>query len=190
MNKTVKIVIAAAVLAAGLIGFSKISAQLNKDPEISGIQAEFIGEVAPGQALSKRMFSVKGVTDAGKLVELNDFSSETGYAASNGSSCEIEIESQGYKTTVIVNITRTPELEKNIGYPNEEDAKVTYYSNGDLEFTGKGDITNFNSLPWTEYKYSHVYIYETLNIESMDGWFQDNEILIYCSNHQDFQLLQ
>lgn len=182
MNKTVKIAIAAAVLAVGLIGVNKISTQINKDPEISGIQAKFVGEIAPGQTFTKKMFDVKGITTAGKLVQLNDFTSETEAAAENGSSCELDIESQGYKTTVIVNITRTPVFEQNIGYPNEEDAKVTCYENGDLEFTGKGDITNFTIIPWNECKYTHVYIDESLNIENMDEWFKDNENLIYCSN--------
>ena len=91
------------------------------------------------------MFNVKGVTETGKLVKLNDFSSKTTTAAQNGDSCEVEITSQGQSATAIVNITRKPVFEQNIGYPNEEDATVTCYSNGDLEFEGKGELTNFGT---------------------------------------------
>ena len=171
MDNKVKAIIGVAILAVGVIGFNAVSKELKKDPVVTGIEAEFVGEVAPGETFTKRMFSVQGVTDSGRLVKLNNFSSETEAAAMNGSTCEVEINSQGYTDTVIVNITREPVMEKNIGYPNEEDAKVTCYSNGDLEFIGKGDITNFNNgvPPWNDYEYSHVYIDDTLNVESMDG---------------------
>ena len=184
MDNKVKAIIGVAILAVGVIGFHTVSKELKKDPVVTGIEAEFVGEVAPGETFTKRMFSVQGVTDSGRLVKLNNFSSETEAAAMNGSTCEVEINSQGYTDTVIVNITREPVMEKNIGYPNEEDAKVTCYSNGDLEFIGKGDITNFNNgvPPWDDYEYSHVYIDDTLNVESMDGWFTDNQNLVYCTS--------
>lgn len=184
MDNKIKVLIGAAVLIVGVVGFNKVSAHFQKDPVVTGIEAEFVGEVTPGQTLTKKMFSVKGITDSGKLVELKDFSSETETAAMNGESCEVDITSQGYTDTVIVNITREPVMQQNIGYPKEEDAVVTCYSNGDLEFTGKGDITNFdnNSLPWSDMKYTHVYIDEGLIIENMDYWFSDNEDLIYCTS--------
>lgn len=182
-NKIKTIIVAAAVVAAGIIGYGKISEYLNKDPVVTGIQAEFVGEVKPGETLSKRMFEVKGVTESGKLVKLTDFSAKTDTAAENGASCEIEINAQGQSTTAIVNITREPVFSQDIGYPNESDANVTCYSNGDLEFTGKGDITNFSkTLPWAKCEYTHVYIDETLDIESMDEWFKGNKKLIYCTN--------
>lgn len=184
MDKKVKIIIAtAAVAAIGLTGYSTISKKLNQDPEITALQAEFVGEVSPGQIMRKSMFSVKGVTSAGKLVPLKNFSSKTTKAAQHGASCEIKIESQGKTATAIVDITRKPIFKKEIGYPNEEGAKVTCYENGDLEFTGKGDIINFTEdLPWKEYDYSHVYIDETLNIDSLDHWFEGNTNLVYCND--------
>lgn len=182
-NKIKVLVITAVVAAAGMIGYGKISEYLNKDPVVTSIQAEFVGEIRPGETFSKNMFEVKGVTDAGKLVKLNDFSSTAETAAENGSSCEVEIDAQGQSTTVIVNITREPVFSQDIGYPNEQNANVTCYSNGDLEFTGKGDITNFSkTLPWSKCEYTHVYIDETLDIESMDDWFAGNTNLVYCTN--------
>ena len=182
-NKIKAIVIAAAVAAAGMIGYGKISEYLNKDPVITSIQADFVGEVKPGGTLSKGMFEVKGVTDGGKLVKLNSFSAKTDTAAENGATCEVEIESQGQTATAIVDITREPVFSQDVGYPNEQDANVTCYSNGDLEFTGKGDVTNFlKTLPWAKCKYTHVYIDETLDIESMDAWFKGNKELVYCSS--------
>ena len=117
MDNKVKAIIGVAILAVGVIGFNAVSKELKKDPVVTGIEAEFVGEVAPGETFTKRMFSVQGVTDSGRLVKLNNFSSETEAAAMNGSTCEVEINSQGYTDTVIVNITREPVMEKNIGYP-------------------------------------------------------------------------
>ena len=182
MDNKIKAIIAVAVVAVGMIGYTQISKEMNKDPEITGLQAEFVGKVGPGGSLSKNMFKVTGTTEAGKVVQINDFSSKTTTAAENGASCEVNIEAQGQSATVIVDITREPVLEENIGYPNEKSAKVTCYSNGDLEFTGKGDITNFTTFPWSSSTYSHVYIDDSLKIENMDNWFEGNENLVYCDN--------
>lgn len=184
MDGKIKAGLAVAVVAiAAIAGYNKISEKLKKDPVITGLQAEFIGEVAPGGKLTKNMFEVKGITESGQLVPIRDFSSETAQAAANGDSCEIELTSQGYTATTIIPITREAVFTQKIGYPNEDDATVTCYSNGDLEFTGNGDITNFSSvLPWSKCEYTHVYIDEALNIENMDGWFAGNEYLVYCSD--------
>lgn len=127
MDNKIKAIIAVAVVAVGMIGYTQISKEMNKDPEITGLQAEFVGKVGPGGSLSKNMFKVTGTTEAGKVVQINDFSSKTTTAAENGASCEVNIEAQGQSATVIVDITREPVLEENIGYPNEKSAKVTYH---------------------------------------------------------------
>lgn len=173
----------AAVLCIGMLGFSAISSKMNQDPVVTGIQAEFVGEARPGEPLKKSMFEVKGVTESGKLVKLNDFGSEDEAIAMNGDMCEIEINSQGYSTTAIVNITRTPIFQQHIGFPEEESVTVTCYDNGDLDFTGKGPISNFaNGFPWAECQYSHVYIDENIKIENMDSWFEGNQALVYCDD--------
>lgn len=184
MNGKVKIMIGIAAIAmAGIAAINVVKTKFDEDPVVTSIQAEFVGEVEPGGTLGKSMFEVKGVTESGKLVKLNDFTSKTTKAAANGSTCEIQIEAQGCTATAIINIKRKPVFTQNIGYPNEEEAKVTCYSNGDLEFTGKGEITNFaEELPWEECEYTYVYLDESLNIESMDNWFADNENLVYCDD--------
>lgn len=177
------LIIGAVVVAVGMIGYGQISDKLNKDPEITGLRAKFVGEVAPGEELRKSMFEVSGITPSGKLVKINDFSSEMYYAAEHGESCEIELTSQGYSTTVIVDITREEKFSKNIGYPNIEDATVIGYTNGDLEFLGKGEITNFTgTFPWNDFSFSHVYIEESLEISNMDSWFKNNTNLVYCDD--------
>ena len=112
MDNKIKAIIAVAVVAVGMIGYTQISKEMNKDPEITGLQAEFVGKVGPGGSLSKNMFKVTGTTEAGKAVQINDFSSKTATAAKNGASCEVNIEAQGQSTTVIVDITREPVLEE------------------------------------------------------------------------------
>lgn len=184
MDGKIKIIVAvAAVAAIGMVGYNKFTADLNQDPVITSLQAEFVGEVSPGQSFTRGMFDVRGVTEAGKIVQIHDFSSKAETAAENGDTCEVEITAQGQSAIAIVNITREPVFQQNIGYPNEEDVTVTCYANGDLEFTGKGDLTNFgNVLPWKDYEYSHVYIDESLNIETMDSWFEGNANLVYCDD--------
>ena len=184
MDGKIKIIIAvAAVAAIGMVGYNKLAGDLNQDPPITNLQAEFVGEVKPGQSFTRGMFNVRGVTESGKIVQLHDFSSETDAAAENGDTCEVEITAQGQSVTTIVNITREPVFQQDIGYPNEKDVTVTCYENGDLSFTGKGDLTNFgNALPWKDCEYSHVYIDESLNIETMDSWFEGNTELVYCDD--------
>lgn len=140
MDNKIKAIIAVAVVAVGMIGYTQISKEMNKDPEITGLQAEFVGKVGPGGSLSKNMFKVTGTTEAGKVVQINDFSSKTTTAAENGASCEVNIEAQGQSATVIVDITREPVLEENIGYPNE---KLNNAKKGD---TVRVTDTTFNGV--------------------------------------------
>ena len=82
MDGKIKIIIAvAAVAAIGMAGYSKLSGDLNQDPPITSLQAEFVGEVKPGQTFTRGMFDVRGVTESGKIVQLHEFSSETEAAA-------------------------------------------------------------------------------------------------------------
>ena len=119
MDGKIKIIIAvAAVAAIGMAGYNKLAGDLNQDPPITSLQAEFVGEVKPGQTFTKGMFDVRGVTESGKIVQLHDFSSETETAAENGDTCEVEITAQGQSATTIVNITREPVFQQNIGYFN------------------------------------------------------------------------
>ncbi len=53
MDNKIKAIIAVAVVAVGMIGYTQISKEMNKDPEITGLQAEFVGKVGPGGSLSK-----------------------------------------------------------------------------------------------------------------------------------------
>lgn len=166
------------------------------------------GTTAAGKVVSLNNFTVKNITGttaddetSGEVLTnedeqvLTDASSQTQNteeisaeddkniirAAQNGDSCEVEVESQGYTATAIVNITREIAAEFNIGYPQEDTAKVTFYSNGDLVFSGSGSITNFsNNFPWSDYDYTHVYIDEELEIENMNNWFSGAENLVYC----------
>ena len=57
MDNKVKAIIGVAILAVGVIGFNTVSKELKKDPVVTGIEAEFVGEVAPGETFTKRMFS-------------------------------------------------------------------------------------------------------------------------------------
>lgn len=188
------IAIAAIVIVLGMVGFNALFPS-GGDPEITGIQAEFVGEIGPGGKYTRSMFEVKGITPAGRTVELNDFSVsdpsaeevEEGEekpplrAAEHGDSCEVIVEAQGYTDTVTVAVTREAKSSTEIGFPEKSSVTVTYYDNGDLEFTGKGNVMNFaGDMPWADCDYTHVYIDEALEVEMMDSWFEDNDKLVYC----------
>ena len=63
MDGKIKIIIAvAAVAAIGMAGYNKLAGDLNQDPPITSLQAEFVGEVKPGQTFTKRMFDAVSYT--------------------------------------------------------------------------------------------------------------------------------
>ena len=59
MDNKVKAIIGVAILAVGVIGFNTVSKELKKDPVVTGIEAEFVGEVAQGRRLQKGCFPSK-----------------------------------------------------------------------------------------------------------------------------------
>lgn len=195
-SKVKYIALAAVVLTLGVVIYGKMFPG-DSSQDLTGIKAEFIGEVEPGGRYSRNMFDVRGVTTSGRMVKIDDFDvydpaaevdEETGErpplrAGSHGETCEVVIEAKGFSDTVTVTLTREATASKNIGYPTEEDATVTCYANGDLVFTGKGQVMNFGDTPpWEDCEYSHVYIDEALEVETMDGWFKGNEELVYCDS--------
>ena len=56
MDNKVKAIIGVAILAVGVIGFNAVSKELKKDPVVTGIEAEFVGEVARGDVYKKDVF--------------------------------------------------------------------------------------------------------------------------------------
>ena len=164
------------VFASGLFG------KLSKDPSVTGIRADFNGLIRPGEPFNADMFIVKGITEDSRLVPLKNFTVTSETAATNGGTCETIITAQGHEVTAIVPITREEVASLNIGYPYKEDVKVTFYSNGDLEFTGTGDVQNFGDIPWKEYEYTHVYFDGNLTITKMDQWFKGSKTLTYIDS--------
>lgn len=170
------------ILAAVLLLRNVILSRVGRDPEITGLRAEFAGTIAPGESFSPDMFKVRGITEDSRLVVLKKYQIKDEKAALNGPSCEATITSQGYETTVVVPIDREEIASMSIGYPYKEDVKVTCYSNGDLEFSGNGDVQNFGlKVPWADYEYTHVYFDDNLTITKMDQWFKGNKELRYIS---------
>lgn len=163
------------ILGDGMLG------KFSKDPSVTGIRAEFTGTVHPGEHLTPDMFTVKGVTADSRLVALKNFTVTGQKASANGGTCEATISAQGHETATIVHITREEVAALDIGYPYKEDVKVTFYSNGDLEFSGTGDVQNFGEIPWSEYEYTHVFFDDNLSITKMDQWFKDSKTLTYIS---------
>lgn len=51
MDNKIKAIIAVAVVAVGMIGYTQISKEMNKDPEITGLQAEFVGKDRTGRVV-------------------------------------------------------------------------------------------------------------------------------------------
>lgn len=176
-----------ACLLLFLIVFSKIRSATRKDPDVSSIKAEFTGEIGPGQNLRASMFRVTGETANGKSVQIHSFQAEPVAAPGNGSDFGVTVTAQGQTASVTVPVTREVQSSANIGLQREDSATVTLYTNGDLVFSGSGPIKNFGTnLPWkkmtnSRLQYTHVYFSKELEIPNIDGWFSDNDSLIYCS---------
>lgn len=73
MDNKVKAIIGVAILAVGVIGFNTVSKELKKDPVVTGIEAEFVGEVAPGETFTKRMFSCPRRNGSGSICKIKQF---------------------------------------------------------------------------------------------------------------------
>ena len=181
-NKKLYIIIGIVVLIILAVVYKNVRSFQMRDKPVVKISAEFSGKVPPKGLFTRGMFKVSGTTQDGTVVRLRNFTVSSQRAAENGASCTVDVKSQGYTSTVVVPITREEESSANIGYSASDNVSVTFYKNGDLEFSGTGNVKNLgSSLPWAGLKYTHVYIDDTINIENMDGWFQGNKQLVYCS---------
>lgn len=93
-------------------------------------------------------------------------------------SCEVEVQN------------KRAEIESfEIGYPNLSDVVATIYSNGELEFTGTGNVKNYDpdDMPWKTYADSRdnpitsVVFNDGVEPVSLDYWFEDEEYLVYVN---------
>lgn len=180
--KNIYIIIGIVVIVALAVVLQGVSSIRAKDKPVVKISAEFVGKVPPKGIFTRGMFHVSGTTQDGLVVRIKNFTVSSQRADANGASCTVDVSSQGYTSTVVVPITRQEESFANIGYGDKDNVKVTFYKNGDLEFSGSGAVKNLgSSLPWAGLKYTHVYIDDTIDLTDIDNWFKGNKNLVYCS---------
>ncbi len=155
----------------------------NDKQPVREITCEFIGTVHPGEELSRSMIRVIAETTSGEIYDASEgYTLNVIQAPNNGSDFDVIVSYKGVNKSLTIPITRTPVVEYSIGYPDYDDVKATVYSNGDLIFTGKGEIRAFakNGFPWSKDFYTYVDIEPAIEIRNMDYWFFKNENLSEC----------
>ncbi|HJB27781.1 MAG TPA: leucine-rich repeat domain-containing protein [Candidatus Blautia faecavium] len=170
-----------------LLGKTYLQEQQQKklmDLPLQTIQVSFNGEIAPNEKLTRRMVKVEALTTSGVTYEVDAYTVDNDQAPEHGASFRVTVAYLGAEQTIDVPITRTKVVDYSIGYPEQDSVLATVYSNGDLEFSGEGDVLTFDGdqVPWRDDEYTHVFFGSAVNVENMDYWFANNEELLECQS--------
>ena len=147
-----------------------------------------------GQAIFPEDFTVKEKHENGKTVTLDpdDFTYRPEEASHTGATTPVmitKISDPSWTCEVEIKNKRVKIISFDVGYPNLEDVTATIYSNGELEFTGKGNVKNYSKkkMPWDIYDDADdnpivsVVFEEGVEPISMDYWFKGQEELKYVN---------
>lgn len=198
MDKLLKRIVLVAVLftvflvAFKLYNTKQVKATL-KTPVVE-LTASNDKTYAAGQAILPEDFTVKEKHENGKTVTLDtdDFTLQPEVAAHTGATTPVVItkaSDPSWTCEVDVKNKRVEVISFDVGYPNLEDVKATIYSNGELEFTGKGNVKNYEKkkMPWETYEDADdnpivsVVFQDGVEPISMDYWFKGQEELKYIN---------
>ena len=158
--------------------------QLMSEP-IDSIQCSYDGEIRPTDPVSRSRLNVTAITTSGTAYRASDFTIDLEEAPAHGGEFSLTVSYMGKDQQVKIPIERNKVVEYSIGYPQQDDVIATVYSNGDLEFTGKGNTLTFRKgdLPWEADEYSYVnFASSEITPSNIDYWFMDNEELEECRN--------
>ena len=171
-----------ALAAGGLLIYRTVQRNnLMKEP-VDNIFVEVTGVARAGEYVQKDLLTVRAVSRSGISYIVRGYGVSESKVPEHGASFDLDVEYRGITKSVTVPITRKPKVEYKIGYPNQEDVVATVYENGDLTFAGSGQIINIGetNVPWKKHPVMFVDFDESVEIESMDGWFSGNSKLLEC----------
>ena len=189
MKRLILLGVAMIAVLVGLKFFSTKQLKATLNTPIIELSASNEKIYAAGQKFYADEFTVKEKHENGKSItpDSEDFRFEPEAAAQTGVFTNVTITKESDPTwtcTVEVKNKRVEVISFDVGYPNLEDVKATMYSNGELEFTGKGNVKNIEKkkMPWETYEdaddnpiISVVFQDEVAPI-SMDYWFKGQEL--------------
>lgn len=107
-----------------------------------------------------------------------------------GATTEVTLKKEKWECTVELKNKRHVVAEIECGKPNLKDVKATVYSNGELAFTGTGDILSYNNndYPWLSFDgidknpITSITFEDTVKPIYMDGYFRELHELEYVEN--------
>lgn len=162
---------------------------------IVGMEAENKKEYSKTATIRVSDFELYYLHENGKKTRMtNDgVSLSTDKPNKTGATTEVTLSKGKWNCTVTVKNKRHVVAEFECGKPNLKDVKATIYSNGELAFTGSGDILSYNNneYPWLSYEgrdnnpISSVTFEDTVKPVYMDGYFRELTELEYVENIPD-----
>ena len=191
------IVVGLLALLLLLAGYNKLRSNQKEDilsTPVVGLEAVNEKIYGGGTEILAEDFTVYQVHEKGNKVKLSEheFTFSPSVASLIGEVTEITVSSTTYpelSCVVAVQNERLIVASYYVGYPVITDVIATIYSNGELEFTGKGNIKNYSTkeMPWRAYDYAKEYPIRSVVFEenvapvSMDYWFSGMTYLTYIN---------
>ncbi|MFQ7273370.1 MAG: leucine-rich repeat protein [Blautia producta] len=159
---------------------------------IVGIEAENEKEYEKSSIIKISDFDLYYLHENGKRTRM----SEEGVTISKdkpnkvGATTEVTLKKEKWECTVELKNKRHVVAEIECGKPNLKDVKATVYSNGELAFTGTGDILSYNNndYPWLSFDgidknpITSITFEDTVKPIYMDGYFRELHELEYVEN--------
>lgn len=162
---------------------------------IVGMEAENENEYAKSSMIKVSDFDLYYLHENGKRTRMSDEGVTLSQDKPNkvGSTTEVTLKSGKWECTVALKNKRHVIAEIECGKPNLKDVKATIYSNGELAFTGTGDILSYNnnSYPWLSFDgidknpITSITFEDTVKPIYMDGYFRELRELEYVENIPD-----
>lgn len=162
---------------------------------IVGMEAENEKEYAKSATIKVSDFDLYYLHENGKRTRM----SEEGVTVSKdkpnrvGATTEVTLKNGKWECTVELKNKRHMVAGIECGKPNLKDVKATVYSNGELAFTGTGDILSYNNndYPWLSFDgidknpITSITFEDTVKPIYMDGYFRELQELEYVENIPD-----
>lgn len=159
---------------------------------IVGMEAENENEYAKSSMIKVSDFDLYYLHENGKRTRMPDEGVTLSQDKPNkvGETTEVTLKSGKWECTVTLKNKRHVVAEIECGKPNLKDVKATIYDNGELSFTGTGDILSYNnnSYPWLSFDgidknpITSITFEDTVKPIYMDGYFRELHELEYVEN--------
>lgn len=154
---------------------------------IVGIEATNDKEYSKSSTIKPSDFEIFAKHENGKKTKINDKGIKLSPTKPNfvGAETEVTLTKDKWECTVKVKNKRDKIAEFECGKPNKKDVKATIFNNGELAFTGQGDILIYpdNEYPWLTYQgdipITSVTFGKEVKPVYMDGFFSGLENLSY-----------